>query len=203
MLEGWKNDPENFQTADEQFDQYMKFYNSCFERPDDFHLGIHLCRGNYVGSKYVNRWVEGIFETCTDPSIRRHFSEGAYDRIAKKMFEDLNVSTYYLEYDTPRAGGFEPLKDLPKDKNVVVGVVTSKFPKLEDQKEMVDRVYKAADFIAEGSKQDRKDALDRLSVSPQCGFASHAEGNALGYEDMRKKLQLVRSIADEIWPGQP
>jgi hypothetical protein len=81
MLEGWKNDPENFQTADEQFDKYMKFYNSCFERPDDFHLGIHLCRGNYVGSK--------------------HFSEGAYDRIAKKMFEDLNVSTYYLEYVHP------------------------------------------------------------------------------------------------------
>ena len=183
MLEGWKNDPENFQTADEQFDQYLRFYNACFERPSDFQLGIHLCRGNYVGSK--------------------HFSEGAYDRIASKMFNDLNVSTYYLEYDTPRAGGFEPLKYLPKNKNVVVGVVTSKFPKLEDQKEMVDRVYKAADYIAEGGSQSRQEALERLSVSPQCGFASHAEGNALGYEDMRKKLQLVRSIADEIWPGQP
>lgn len=183
MLEGWKNDPENFQTADEQFDKYLSFYNDCFKRPDDFQLGIHLCRGNYVGSK--------------------HFSEGAYDRIATKLFNNLNVSTYYLEYDTPRAGGFEPLKDLPKNKNVVVGVVTSKFPELENQKEMVDRVYKAADYIAEGGKQSRQEALERLSVSPQCGFASHAEGNALGYEDMRKKLQLIRSIADEIWPGQP
>jgi methionine synthase II (cobalamin-independent) len=182
MLEGWKNDPENFHTADEQFDAYMKFYNACFERPSDFHLGIHLCRGNYLGSK--------------------HFSEGAYDRIASKLFNNLNVSTYYLEYDTPRAGGFEPLKDLPKNKNVVVGVVTSKFPELENQKEMVDRVYKAADFIAQGGG-DRKAALQRLSVSPQCGFASHAEGNALGYEDMRNKLKLVRAIADEIWPGEP
>lgn len=183
MLQGWKEDPENFQTSDEQFAQYIRFYNKCFERPADFHLGIHLCRGNYVGSK--------------------HFSEGAYDAIAKNLFENLNVSTYYLEYDTPRAGGFEPLKNLPKNKNVVLGVVTSKFPELEKKEDMVERVIKAADFVAQGSSQSREEALQRLSVSPQCGFASHAEGNALGFEDMRKKLQLVRAIADEIWPGQP
>ncbi|MCJ1325059.1 hypothetical protein MMC10_001721 [Thelotrema lepadinum] len=183
MLEGWKEDKENFQTAEEQFDVYMRFYNACFQRPEDMRLGIHLCRGNYIGS--------------------RHFSEGAYDRIAKVMFKDLNVNTFFLEYDTPRAGGFEPLKFLPQSKNCVLGVVTSKFPQLEDQKEMVDRVYKAADFVADGSKQSREDALQRLSVSPQCGFASHAEGNALGREDMKKKLKLVRSIADEVWPGQP
>ncbi|KAK0817679.1 hypothetical protein LTR91_019839 [Friedmanniomyces endolithicus] len=182
MLDGWKNDKENFQTADEQLQAYIKFYNDCLKRPDDFHMGIHLCRGNYIDGK--------------------HFSEGAYDRIAAKLFNDLNVSTYYLEYDTPRAGGFEPLKHLPKNKNVVLGVVTSKFPKLEDQKEMVERVYKAADYVAEGSGQSREEALQRLCVSPQCGFASHAEGNPLGYEDMKKKLQLVRSIADEVWPGQ-
>ncbi|KAI7154162.1 hypothetical protein KC324_g14505 [Hortaea werneckii] len=133
----------------------------------------------------------------------KHFSEGAYDHIAIKLFNDLNVSTYYLEYDTPRAGGFEPLKFLPKNKNVVLGVITSKFPELEDKKDMIERVYKAADYVAEGSKQTREEALSRLSVSPQCGFASHAEGNALGREDMKKKLQLVRSIADEIWPKQP
>ena len=115
----------------------------------------------------------------------------------------MNVSTYYLEYDTPRAGGFEPLKDLPKNKNVVLGVITSKFPALEDPSEMIARVHKAADFVAQGSGQSREEALKRLSVSPQCGFASHAEGNALGYEDMRKKLQLVRKIADEVWPGEP
>lgn len=85
----------------------------------------------------------------------------------------------------------------------MLGVVTSKFPELEEQKEMVDRVYKAADYVAEGSKQSREEALQRLSVSPQCGFASHAEGNSLGHKDMKKKLKLVRKIADEVWPGQP
>jgi methionine synthase II (cobalamin-independent) len=183
MLEGWKNDPENFQTADEQFAAYIRFYNACFVRPADMHLGIHLCRGNYIGS--------------------RHFSEGAYDRIAKQLFKDLNVDTFYLEYDTPRAGGFEPLKFLPLEKNCVLGVVTSKFPQLENIDEMVQRVYKAADFVAEGSGQTREEALQRLSVSPQCGFASHAEGNALGYEDMREKLKLVRKIADTVWSEQP
>lgn len=82
-------------------------------------------------------------------------------------------------------------------------MVTSKFADLESKNDMVERVHKAADYVAEGSKQSREEALQRLSVSPQCGFASHAEGNALGYEDMRKKLQLVRSIADEVWAGQP
>lgn len=182
MLAGWAEDKSNTQTADEQFDAYIRFYNDCFKRPSDMHLGVHLCRGNFVES--------------------RHFSEGAYDRIAKKLFQDLDVSTYYLEYDTPRAGGFEPLKFLPKNKNVIVGVVTSKFPKLEDQKEMVARVHKAAEYVAEGSGQSKEEALQRLGVSPQCGFASHADGNLLGYDDMVKKLQLVRSIADEIWPGQ-
>lgn len=182
MLEGWANDKENFLTADQQLDAYIKFYNACLKVPEDFHMGIHLCRGNYMGSK--------------------HFSEGAYDRIATKLFNDLSVSTYYLEYDTERAGGFEPLKHLPKNKNVVLGVVTSKFPELENQKEMVDRVLKAAEVVAQGSGQTREQALNQLSVSPQCGFASHAEGNSLKHEDMRRKLQLVRSIADEIWPGQ-
>lgn len=133
----------------------------------------------------------------------RHFSEGAYDHIATKLFNNLNVSTYYLEYDTPRAGGFEPLKHLPLDKNVVLGAVTSKFPELEVKEEVIERVYAAAAFIQDGSNCTREEALNRLSVSPQCGFASHAEGNSLGYEDMRNKLKLIRAIADEIWPGEP
>jgi len=183
MLEGWKADKNNKQTADEQFKAYIDFYNECFKRPDDLHLGIHMCRGNFVNS--------------------RHFSEGGYDRIAKSLLNDLDVDTFYLEYDTPRAGGFEPLKHLPKNKNVILGVVTSKFPKLEDKKEMVERVYKAADYVAEGSGQSREEALQRLGVSPQCGFASHSDGNLLGHDDMVKKLKLIRSIADEVWPGQP
>ncbi|KAF2220876.1 hypothetical protein BDZ85DRAFT_203124 [Elsinoe ampelina] len=183
MLAGWSADKLNKKTADEQLDAYIKFYNECFKRPSDMLLGVHLCRGNFVES--------------------RHFSEGAYDRIAKKLFQDLDVPVYYLEYDTPRAGGFEPLKFLPKDKTVVLGVVTSKFPKLEDKKEMVDRIYKAADYVAEGNKISREEALKQLAVSPQCGFASHSDGNLLGWDDMVNKLKLVRSIADEVWPGQP
>ena len=119
------------------------------------------------------------------------------------LIQDLNVDTYYLEYDTPRAGGFEPLVHLPLNNNVVLGVITSKFPALEDKDEMIARVNQAADFIAKGSGQTREEALQRVCVSPQCGFASHAEGNALGYEDMRKKLQLVRAIADAVWKGEP
>ncbi|KAL1297417.1 hypothetical protein AAFC00_004950 [Neodothiora populina] len=183
MLEGWAKDPLNTKTADEMFDAYVKFYNSCFERPAGFHLGIHLCRGNFVNS--------------------RHFSEGGYDRIATKLFTELNVGTFYLEYDTPRAGGFEPLKVLPKDKNAILGVVTSKFPELEDHKKMVEKVYQAADIVAEGSGQTREQALQRMGVSPQCGFASHSDGNLLSWDDMRKKLKLVRAVADEVWPGQP
>ena len=182
MLAGWAADKANKLSADDQLDAYIAFYNKCFQRPADMHLGVHLCRGNFVES--------------------RHFSEGAYDRIAKKLFVDLQVPTYYLEYDTPRAGGFEPLKFLPADKTVVLGVVTSKFPKLEDKEEMKQRIYKAADYVAEGAGQTREQALKRLAVSPQCGFASHSDGNSLGWDDMVKKLQLVREIADEVWPGQ-
>lgn len=120
------------------------------------HLGIHLCRGNYMGS--------------------RHFSSGAYDKIARSLFTSLDADTFYLEYDTPRAGGFEPLAHLPAGKNVVLGVVTSKFPEIEDKKEMVDRIYAAADHLASGRQGcTREEALKQLSVSPQCGFASHAE----------------------------
>lgn len=170
MIEGWKKDPNNTRTIDGLFDAYISFYNDCFKRPDDMHLGIHLCRGNFVGS--------------------RHFSEGGYDRIATKLFNELNVHTYYLEYDTPRAGGFEPLKKLPKNKNVILGVVTSKFPKMEDKEEMKDRIYKAADFVSQGTDSSKEEALKRLGVSPQCGFASHEDGNSLGYDDMVKKLKV-------------
>jgi methionine synthase II (cobalamin-independent) len=132
----------------------------------------------------------------------RHFSEGGYDRIATKLFTGLNVQTYYLEYDTERAGSFEPLLHLPAHKNVILGVITSKFPELEDKEAMKKRLYAAADIIAKGSGQTQKEALERMGVSPQCGFASHEEGNLLGWEDMKKKLALVRSIANDVWPGE-
>lgn len=184
MLEGWKQDKGNAYSSDELLDKYIKLYNDCIsKKPKDMHIGLHLCRGNFVGS--------------------RHFSEGGYDRVAKKLFQGINVDTYYLEYDTERAGGFEPLKFLPKHKNVILGVITSKFPKLEDKEAMKQRILSAARYVAEGSGESEKDALQRLGVSPQCGFASHEGGNLLSHDDMQNKLALVREIANDLWPGQP
>ncbi|KAJ6093202.1 hypothetical protein N7486_008491 [Penicillium sp. IBT 16267x] len=183
FLAGFKADPLNVYTADDMFQKYIKQYNDCFIGiPEDMHIGVHLCRGNFVGS--------------------RHFSEGGYDRIAIKLFQELNVHTYYLEYDTERAGGFEPLKHLPTHKNVILGVVTSKFATMEDKEEMKARVINAAKIIAEGNNISLEAALNQVGVSPQCGFASHREGNAIDWDGMIKKLQLVRDIANDIWPNQ-
>lgn len=143
------------------------------------HTGIHLCRGNFIGG--------------------RHFAEGKYDIIAEKLFRNLNVNTFYLEYDTERAGGFEPLQFLPKDKNVVVGVISTKLPQLEDKEEMKNRVLSAADWVAKGTGETQKEALQRIAVSPQCGFSTHESGYPLNLEEEKKKLALVREIADEIW----
>ncbi|KAI1081522.1 5-methyltetrahydropteroyltriglutamate-homocysteine methyltransferase [Whalleya microplaca] len=181
MLAGFKEDGED---ADALLDSYIKLYNDCISsRPSDFHLGIHLCRGNFAYSK--------------------HFSEGGYDRIASKLFNEIDADTYFLEYDTERAGTFDPLKELPPHKNIVLGVITSKFPELEDLAETRNRVFQAADIIAKGAGQTREEALKRIGVSPQCGFASHHLGNAVTREDMIAKLKLVRDLADSIWPGEP
>ena len=113
------------------------------------------------------------------------------------------MNTYYLEYDTSRAGGFEPLQYLPKNKNVILGVIASKFPKLEDVGEMEARVREAAKFMCKETGETEKEALNRVGVSPQCGFASHSSGNAIKRPDMIQKLELVRALADKIWPGEP
>ncbi|KAK5053119.1 hypothetical protein LTR84_002093 [Exophiala bonariae] len=184
MIAGWEKDPLNTYSTDELLVKYIDLYNSCVAKiPADMHVGVHLCRGNFVNS--------------------RHFSEGGYDRIATILFQKLNMHTYYLEYDTARAGGFEPLQHLPKDKNVILGVVTSKFPKLEDEAEMVARVKEAAKWMAKGTGESEEQTLQRCGVSPQCGFASHSSGNSVNHDDMINKLKLVRQIADKIWPGEP
>ncbi|KAI1501319.1 5-methyltetrahydropteroyltriglutamate-homocysteine methyltransferase [Biscogniauxia marginata] len=181
MIAGFKEDGEDPEAL---LDAYVKLYNDCVtSRPSDMHLGIHLCRGNFAYSK--------------------HFSEGGYDRIATKLFNEINADTYFLEYDTERAGTFEPLKVLPTHKNVVLGVITSKFPELENIDEMRARVFEAADIIAQGAGQTREEALKRIGVSPQCGFASHHLGNSVTRDDMIAKLKLVRELADSIWPGEP
>ena len=180
---GWEEDKDNVGTVDELLDAYIHLYNDCIKDcPKDMHTGVHLCRGNFIGG--------------------RHFASGAYDIIASKLFKDLNVNTFYLEYDTERAGGFEPLKELPKDKNVVLGIISTKLRELEDPEQVKERIYKAADFVAEGSGQSREEALKRLGLSPQCGFSTHESGYPLSHEDQKKKLALVRKIADEVW-GEP
>ncbi|GAB1313701.1 5-methyltetrahydropteroyltriglutamate-homocysteine methyltransferase [Madurella fahalii] len=181
--QGWAEDSDNIGTVDDLLDAYIRLYNDSISKlPADFHTGVHLCRGNFIGG--------------------RHFSEGAYDVIAQKLFTELKVNTFYLEYDTARAGGFEPLRFLPKDRNVVIGAISTKVRELEDKEEVKQRIYKAADFVAEGSGQTREEALKRISLSPQCGFSTHETGYPLTEEDEKKKLALIRQIADEIW-GEP
>ena len=151
-----------------------------------------------------------------------HFSEGGYEHISKKLFNELNAGVYYLEYDTERAGGFEvrrvvrarasppppeltfpfpplalstslqPLADLPANKVVVLGLVTSKFPQLEKKEDLIKRINEAADFVAKGANQTREEALKRLCLSPQCGYASHAEGNPVSRENVRREFSAFR-----------
>ncbi|KZT09085.1 UROD/MetE-like protein [Laetiporus sulphureus 93-53] len=161
---------------------YCRVYQDLLRgRPADMTVGIHLCRGNFKDG--------------------RHFSEGGYDRIAIKLFQEIPADTYYLEYETERAGTFEPLRWLPRNKSVVLGIVSSKFPKMEDKEGLIKRVHEAAEVIANGDqKRSKEEALNQICISPQCGFASHAEGNLVTEEHVVRKLQLVVDTAKAIWP---
>ncbi|GAA5837263.1 hypothetical protein JCM11251_004949 [Rhodosporidiobolus azoricus] len=177
MLEGMK--AEGIEPS-KVLDDYIQLYNDCVrDAPKDMVIGLHLCRGNFK---------DGM-----------HFSEGGYEHISKKLFNELNAQVYYLEYDTARAGGFEPLADLPADKVVVLGLVTSKFPEVEDKEELKKRIYEAADFVAQGAGQTREEALKRLCLSPQCGFSSHSEGNRMTFDDVLAKLGLCVEVAKDVW----
>jgi 5-methyltetrahydropteroyltriglutamate--homocysteine methyltransferase len=133
-------------------------------------FGIHLCRGNQR-----SMWHR----------------EGAYDAIAERLFTELPHQRFLLEYDTPRAGGFEPLRFVPKDKVVVLGLVSTKVRELESIDELRRRVDAAAKYVS----------LDRLAISPQCGFASDVVGNLLSEDDQKRKLELVVAAARRIWAG--
>jgi len=161
---------------------YIRAFNLCIQdRPADLTIGLHICRGNFTG---------GV-----------HFSEGSYDRIAVKLFQKLNVNTYYLEYDTERAGDFTPLKHLPLGKTVVLGLVTTKSAKMENVEVLKGRVYEAAEIIAQGNpKRSTAQALDQLCISTQCGFASAMGGNPVTEEDEKRKLALLVETARQIWP---
>lgn len=132
-------------------------------------IGMHYCRGNTGGGGW--------------------HKSGGYDWVAETSFGGLDVDTFLLEYDTERAGDFAPLRYMPKGKTVVLGLVTTKFPELESQDELIERIHEAAKYVA----------LEDLALSPQCGFASTFQGNSLTQEEQMAKLRLVVDTARKVW----
>ena len=136
--------------------------------PPDMTITMHLCRGNFRSS---------------------FVASGGYEPVAEVLFNSINVHGYFMEYDSDRAGGFEPLRFVPKGKTVVLGLVTSKSGKLESRDEIKRRIEQAAKHVA----------LDQLCLSPQCGFASTEEGNVLSADEQWAKLAMIVEIAEEVW----
>lgn len=130
--------------------------------------GLHICRGN---------------------DKNRFMARGGYEKIAETVFENANVDRFLLEFDSDRAGNFSPLQHVPKDKVVVLGLITTKSPKLETQKEIIRRIEEASSFVPR----------ERLAISTQCGFASVAKGNNVTFADQEKKLKLVAEVAKKVW----
>jgi 5-methyltetrahydropteroyltriglutamate--homocysteine methyltransferase len=137
-------------------------------RTPEMRMTLHLCRGNFK-----SMWI----------------ASGGYEPVADILFNTVNVDGYFMEWDTDRAGGFEPLRLVPKNKVVVLGLVTSKSGTLEDKDDLKRRIDEAGKFID----------LDQLCLSPQCGFASSEEGNVLTEEEQWAKLRLVVEVAGEVW----
>ena len=137
-------------------------------KPEDMVLNTHVCRGNFHST---------------------YASSGAYDSVAKTLLARENVNAYYLEFDDARSGGFEPLAAVSGEKKVVLGLITTKRPELEDKAAVIARIHEATKYIP----------LDRLCLSPQCGFASCEIGNKLTEAQQWAKLALVKEIAEEVW----
>src|SRR3981189_2620105 len=116
---------------------------------------------------------------------------GGYEPVAEILFNEIDIDAYFMEYDSDRAGGFEPLRFVPEDKMGVLGLVTSKSGKLESKDELKRRIDEAAKFVA----------LNQLCLSPQCGFASTEEGNILAEDEQWAKLRMIVEVADEGWGG--
>ncbi|KAF5375250.1 hypothetical protein D9758_000349 [Tetrapyrgos nigripes] len=175
MLAGMREDGVN---PDVLLDTYIQAVNLVTAgRPKDLHISVHMCRGNVKGMS---------------------FCEGSYGPIAEKVFNKLDVDTLYLEYDNEHSGDFEPLKHVPADKNIVLGLVTTKVAKLEDPEELVKRVHEAATAMV-SDHRSKEDALNQICISPQCGFASVWEGNPITEEDERKKLAVLQQASKMIW----
>jgi 5-methyltetrahydropteroyltriglutamate--homocysteine methyltransferase len=151
--------------------EYAAMINTAIAgRPADMRITMHLCRGNFRSS---------------------FIASGGYEPVADMLFNRINVDGYFMEWDTERAGGFEPLRLLPRGKMVVLGLVTSKAGTLESTKDLKRRIHEAASFVD----------LDQLCLSPQCGFASTEEGNTLAEDEQWAKLERIVEIARELWGG--
>src|SRR5262249_4386791 len=137
-------------------------------RPADMVISMHLCRGNFRSS-----WI----------------AQGGYEPVAEILFNQIGVDAYFMEFDTERAGGFEPLRFVPKGKMVVLGLVTSKSGALESAAELKRRIDAAARYIDP----------DQLCLSPQCGFASTEEGNSLTEDEQWAKLARIVEVAEAVW----
>ena len=155
---------------DAALDEAISIDNACLEgaKRDGVILAIHLCRGNNR-----SQW----------------YAQGGYDAIAEKLFGRLHVDAFLLEYESERAGSFEPLRFVPRDKTVVLGLVSSKLPELESQDQLKRRIDEASKYVP----------LENLAISPQCGFASTMEGNLLTEDEQWRKLKLVVDTATQVW----
>jgi 5-methyltetrahydropteroyltriglutamate--homocysteine methyltransferase len=155
--------------ADHLHEAYIAHINEALAgRPADMAITTHMCRGNFRSS-----WV----------------AEGGYDFVAEALFGELAVDGFFMEWDDARSGGFEPLRFVPKDKVVVLGLVTTKRGELESRDDLKRRIEEASQFVD----------LDQLCLSPQCGFSSTVEGNALSQDEQLAKLRLVVEVAEEVW----
>ena len=152
----------------ENFSRSLKAESKVVENLGDVATGIHLCRGNQR-----SMWHR----------------EGTYDAIAERLFNELAHDRFMLEYDTPRAGSFEPLRFVPKGKVVVLGLVSTKTSEMETVDGLKRRIDEAAKFVP----------LDQLAISPQCGFASDVVGNLISADDQKRKLELVVETARQVW----
>ncbi len=160
---------ERGEDSEHLHEKYIRNINRALEgRPDGLAVTTHMCRGNFRSS-----WV----------------AEGGYDFVAEALFGELSVDGFFLEYDDARSGGFEPLRFVPKGKQVVLGLVTTKRGALEQKDELKRRIEEASKFVA----------VEQLCLSPQCGFSSTVEGNALSYEEEVAKLELIVETAAEVW----
>ena len=164
------NDRQNAEISlAETAEKYLGLNNLVLQdRPADLVITTHVCRGNYHST-----WA----------------SSGGYEPIAEILFEKEKVDGFYLEFDDERSGGFEPLRFVPHSKKVVLGLVTSKSPVLENEETVIHRINEAARFVP----------FDNLCLSPQCGFASCEIGNKLTEEEQWKKLALVKKISEKVW----